>query len=75
MILGHAAGIAAAQAIAKGTSVQNISIPDLQKTLIAEGGIFEQGLEIQSKALAKIRANHDPIRPRTKAPWARKHKQ
>jgi hypothetical protein len=72
MILGHAAGIAAAQAIAKGTSVQNISIPDLQKTLIAEGGIFEQGLEIQNKALAKIRANHDPIRPRTKAPWARR---
>jgi hypothetical protein len=75
MILGHAAGIAAAQAIAKGTSVQAISIPDLQKTLIAEGGIFEQGLEIQNKALAKIRANHDPIRPRTKAPWARRQKQ
>jgi hypothetical protein len=72
MILGHAAGIAAAQAIAKGTSVQNISIPDLKKTLIAEGAIFEQGLEIQNKALARIRANHDPIRPRTKAPWARK---
>lgn len=72
MILGHAAGIAAAQAIAKGTSVQNISIPDLKKTLIAEGAIFEQGLEIQNKALARIRANHDPIRPRTNAPWARK---
>ena len=75
MILGHAAGIAAAQAIAKGTSVQSISIPDLQKTLLAEGGIFEQGAEIQLKALARIRANHDPVRPRTKAPWARKQTQ
>lgn len=72
MILGHAAGIAAAQAVAKGTSVQNISIPELQKTLLAEGGIFTQGVEIQLQALAKLKAKFDPITPRTKAPWARR---
>ncbi len=73
MILGHAAGIAAALAVSKGTSVQAIPVPELQRTLLAEGGIFEQGVEIQLRALARIRDKFAPANrpPGFKAPWAR----
>jgi hypothetical protein len=71
MILGHAAGVAAALAVQKGVSVQAVPLTDLQKTLLDEGGIFEQGVEIQLKALAKIRARFQPAAPPGKAPWAR----
>ncbi len=71
MILGHAAGVAAALAVAKGVSVQAVPIAELQKTLLDEGGIFEQGVEIQLKALGRIRARFQPATPPSKAPWAR----
>lgn len=71
MILGHAAGVAAALAVDKGVSVQAVPLADLQKTLLDEGGIFEQGIEIQLKALARIRARFQPAAPPGKAPWAR----
>jgi hypothetical protein len=71
MILGHAAGAAAALAVEKGVSVQAVPLATLQKTLLDEGGIFEQGVEIQLKALAKIRARFQPAAPPGKAPWAR----
>ncbi len=75
MILGHAAGIAAAMAVNKGTSVQAIAVPDLQQTLFKEGGVFERGVDIQLQALGRIRALHEPARPRGKAPWARPEKK
>jgi hypothetical protein len=71
MILGHAAGVAAALAVKNGVSVQAVPIAALQKTLLEEGGIFEQGVEIQLKALARIRARFQPATPPGKAPWAR----
>ncbi len=71
MILGHAAGVAAALAVKNGVSVQVVPIAALQKTLLEEGGIFEQGVEIQLKALARIRARFQPATPPGKAPWAR----
>jgi len=72
MILGHAAGVAAGLAVSNGVSVQKVPIAALQKTLSEEGGIFEQGVEIQLKALAKIREKQAPLRPRVgPAPWAR----
>lgn len=71
MILGHAAGVAAALAVQKGVSVQTIPVPELQKTLLAEGGIFEQGVEIQLQALGRIRARFQPPAVPGKAPWAR----
>jgi hypothetical protein len=71
MILGHAAGVAAALAVDKGVSVQAVPVADLQKTLLDEGGIFEQGVAIQLKALARIRARFQPAAPPGKAPWAR----
>lgn len=71
MILGHAAGVAAALAVEKGVSVQTVPLATLQKTLLDEGGIFEQGVAIQLKALARIRARFQPAAPPGKAPWAR----
>ncbi|MFN9084148.1 MAG: FAD-dependent oxidoreductase [Acidobacteriota bacterium] len=71
MILGHAAGVAAALAVEKGVSVQAVPLADLQKTLLDEGGIFEQGVAIQLKALARIRARFHPAAPPGKAPCAR----
>jgi hypothetical protein len=72
MIIGHAAGVAAALAVQKGVAVQSVPVDELQKILLAEGGVFEQGIEIQSQALARIRTKFTPPRPAAaKAPWAR----
>jgi len=51
--------------------VQAVPLVDLQKTLLDEGGIFEQGVEIQLKALGRIRTRFQPVTPPSKAPWAR----
>ncbi len=72
MILGHAAGVASALAVQKGVAVQAVPVEELQKILLAEGGVFEQGVEIQLKALARIRELYQPARqPLKRAPWAR----
>lgn len=72
MILGHAAGVASALAVQKGVSVQSVPVDELQKILLSEGAIFEQGVEIQLRALAKIREKFTPPRAAPgKAPWAR----
>ena len=72
MILGHAAGAAAALAVQNGVGVQAVPVAELQKTLLAEGGIFEQGFEIQIKALERIRERFQPARQAAgPAPWAR----
>lgn len=72
MILGHAAGVASALAVQRGVAVQAVPVDELQKILLAEGGVFEQGVEIQLKALARIRALQQPARPPARpAPWAR----
>ncbi|MFN0101449.1 MAG: FAD-dependent oxidoreductase [Bryobacteraceae bacterium] len=72
MILGHAAGVAASIAVRKGVSVQTVPVTELQETLLAEGGVFELGIEFQMRALARIRERFQPVRPRTGlAPWAR----
>ncbi len=56
MILGHAAGIAAAEAAKSGRSVHETDVPRLQATLLREGAVFERGFDFQEKALAVIRA-------------------
>jgi hypothetical protein len=72
MILGHAAGVAAALAVRGGIPVQSVPVNELQKILLAEGAIFEQGVDIQLGALARIRARFAPPRAApSKAPWAR----
>jgi hypothetical protein len=70
MIIGHAAGVAAAMAAKSGSAVQDIDVPALQKQLLAEGAVFEYGAEFQSKGLAAIRAKVQPPTKR-RAPWAR----
>lgn len=54
MILGHAAGVAAALAIRAGKPVQEIDVSDLQKKLMAEGAVFEFAPNQQQKALGVL---------------------
>lgn len=70
MILGHAAGVAAALAVKNGSAVQDVGVPALQKQLLAEGAVFELGAEYQNKGLAAIRRMFQPAR-RGRAPWGR----
>lgn len=75
MILGHAAGVAAALAAKGGVSVQRVPVEVLQKTLLDEGGVFEQGFDVQIRALGRIRERFAPARRATgPAPWARPEK-
>ena len=55
MIIGHAAGIAAAAAAKAGNDVQDTDVPHLQAALKAEAGVFEQGVQFQDRALAILR--------------------
>ena len=71
MIIGHASGVAAALAIKKNVAVQDIPVADLQKTLLAEGAVFESGIENQNRALAIIRQRYRLPARRGPAPWAR----
>ncbi|HWQ52056.1 MAG TPA: FAD-dependent oxidoreductase [Bryobacteraceae bacterium] len=71
MIIGHAAGVAAALAAAQGSALHDISMAELQKRLRDEGAVFEYGAEHQSKALAAIRKRFAPPPSKGPAPWAR----
>jgi hypothetical protein len=68
MILGHAAGIAAATAAKSGLAVQDTDIAALQRQLRKEGAVFERGLQFQEDALALIRARYRA--PASKGPAA-----
>ena len=74
MIIGHAAGVAAALAIQKNTAVHDVPVPELQEILKAEGGVFEQGFEHQQRALNAIRQKFVPVVRKGPAPWARPEK-
>lgn len=41
MLLGHAAGVAASQALDEGAAVQKIDVPKLQKKLLEQGQVLE----------------------------------
>jgi len=69
MILGHAAGIAAAIAARSGSAVQDIDITELQRRLKAEGSVFDYGREYQEEALAKIRKRYAPAPRQGPIPW------
>jgi hypothetical protein len=72
MIIGHAAGIAAALSLQRQVPVQDVPVDELQKLLKAEGGVFDHGFEHQQRALNAIRARLAPPSARTgPAPWAR----
>ena len=74
MILGHAAGIAAALAVNGKVAVQNIDVKALQQQLRKEGAVFELGAEHQARGLAAIRALYATPRRAEPAPWARPQK-
>ncbi|MBA3974516.1 MAG: FAD-dependent oxidoreductase [Candidatus Solibacter sp.] len=71
MLLGHAAGIAAALAVKHGVAVQEVPIAELQKQLLAEGAVFEPGIEHHNRALTLIRQRYAPAPRKGPAPWAR----
>jgi hypothetical protein len=71
MLLGHAAGVAAALAVKRGVAVQEVPIGELQKKLLAEGAVFEFGVEHQNRALALIRQRYATPARKGPAPWAR----
>ena len=58
MILGHAAGIAAAAAARANIDVQATNVAALQQQLQREAAIFERGLTFQETALNLIRARY-----------------
>jgi hypothetical protein len=64
MIIGHAAGLAAAAAAKSGQDLHDTDIAALQLRLKAEGAVFERGLNFQEEALAVIRARYRAPTPR-----------
>lgn len=75
MILGHAAGIAAALAAKSNSDIQDISIPDLQRQLREEGAVFEYSIEDNNKALAQIRKRYAAPARTGPRPWDRSAKK
>ncbi|MBY0374448.1 MAG: FAD-dependent oxidoreductase [Bryobacteraceae bacterium] len=63
MILGHAAGVAAAMALKAGVAIQDIAVPELQKTLKNEGAVFEWTDYEQRKSLEILRRQLAPPGP------------
>lgn len=71
MLLGHAAGIAAALAVKHGVALQDVPVAGLQKQLLAEGAVLELGIEHHNRALSIIRARYAPAPRKGPVPWAR----
>lgn len=63
MIIGHAAGLAAAMAIRAGKPVQDVPVPALRKTLKDEGAVFEYQRSPQQDGLDVIRKRMTPAGP------------
>jgi hypothetical protein len=71
MIIGHAAGIAAALAAKGNTAVQDINIAELQSKLREEGAVFEYNMDEYNKAFAAIRKRFAPPARKGPIPWGR----
>jgi hypothetical protein len=75
MILGQAAGIAAALSVKSGSTVQDINVRELQELLKNEGGVFEFGLEFHNQGLAAIRRKFAAPPRQGPVPWGRPAKK
>jgi hypothetical protein len=64
MIIGHAAGVAAALAIRDKKPVQEITVAELQKILSSQAAVFEYVPYPQQGALDILRRNLAPPQPR-----------
>ena len=63
MILGHAAGVAAALAVKASQPVQDVSVPELQRILKSEAAVFEFVRTPQMDALSIIHRKMAPKPP------------
>ncbi|OYW08444.1 MAG: hypothetical protein B7X34_08625 [Acidobacteriia bacterium 12-62-4] len=63
MIIGHAAGVAAAMAIRNNQPVQDVAIPQLQQTLKSEGAVFEYQRSPQQDSFDLLRKRFAPAPP------------
>jgi hypothetical protein len=63
MIIGHAAGVAAKLAISGNKPVQEISVPELQKILKSQGGVFEYVPYPQQGAMGIVQRLMQPTGP------------
>ena len=71
MILGHAAGAAAALAVKGSVAVQDVDVAALQKILLDEGAVFELGHDHQARGLAAIKRLYPAPARKGPVPWAR----
>jgi len=69
MIIGHAAGVAAALAIGAKAAVQDIDMGELQRRLKREGAVFEYGAQHNAEALSLIRRRFAPPPRSGPIPW------
>jgi hypothetical protein len=60
MILGHAAGVAAAMALKNGSAVQDVDVAELQNTLKSEGAVFDYVRTPQQDAMSIIHKKRMP---------------
>jgi hypothetical protein len=63
MILGQAAGVAAAMAIRAGVAVQDIDTRQLTRTLVEHGAILEYAEPAQSKLVSRFKSKWPPAAP------------
>jgi hypothetical protein len=64
MILGQAAGVAAAMAIRGGVAVQDIDTKALTRTLVEHGAILEYAPTVQSTLVSRFRGTWPPAGPK-----------
>jgi carbamoylphosphate synthase small subunit len=64
MILGQAAGVAAAMAIRGGLAVQDIDTAALTRTLVEHGAILQYKPDAQSAVVARFRGKWPPPAPK-----------
>jgi hypothetical protein len=64
MILGQAAGVAAAMAIRAGVAVQDIDTRQLTRTLVEHGAILEYAEPAQSKLVSRFKSKWPPPAPK-----------
>ncbi|MBL8220688.1 MAG: FAD-dependent oxidoreductase [Bryobacterales bacterium] len=69
MIIGHAAGVAAALAVGAKAAVQDVDFAELQRRLKSEGAVFEYGAQYNAEALAVIRRRFAPPPRKGPIPW------
>ena len=64
MILGQAAGVAAAMAIRRSVAVQDIDTAALTRTLVEHGAILEYQPAMQSTMVSRFRGRWPPAAPK-----------